>query len=75
MTHDESNLRIQLAEARVLIKDLHDMMRWADAMNVQQEISDPVVQEGMDFTFWADECAKNLGLMETGNAGDRLMSF
>jgi len=72
MNAQEAQLRIDLAEAKQLIKDMHDILRWMDVMEIRDFVVDPVLHDGADFTFWADECAKNLGLMTAGNVGDFL---
>lgn len=49
-----------------LIADLQQFLRWASTLDEYVTVSDPAVADGLDFTFWADECAKHLGLMNGG---------
>ena len=72
MNAEETQIRLELAEAKQLITDLHAILRWMDVMEIREYIIDPSVHDGADFTFWADECAKNLGVMNAGNVGDLL---
>ena len=45
-----------------LIADLNLVLRCAAGMEEFRAITDPRVAEGFDFSYWADECEKVLGL-------------
>lgn len=55
-----------LSNTDTLITNLHTFLRWASTLDKYVTVSDPTVADGLDFTFWADECAKHLGLMNAG---------
>ena len=54
------------AECLRLIKDLHDLLRCAERVNLKFEQSSDNIEFAYDWKYWADECAEVLGFIRPG---------